>query len=101
MYTPFNLSEREYTNLRCGNNKQHIVNNNNLLKFDEDWRDEGYDIDNNKCIICMKNRKQIAYSCGHYINCINCAKKVIDTTAKCPICNKNIIHIIKIIINNY
>lgn len=63
----------------------------NKLKIQNDWKDVKLTDDDDKmCNICMSNRKQIIFNCGHYHTCFKCSRKIIKGNCKCPMCKSEI-----------
>jgi hypothetical protein len=54
------------------------------------------DTSSEECIICMSNTKDTVFAtCGHYMCCGDCCKRIFQTTKKCPVCRSEIIAIVK------
>lgn len=58
-------------------------------KLIEDEKLDDNDDENKFCVICLDNKKNcIIKDCGHYILCISCSNKLLESKdKKCPICN--------------
>mgnify|MGYP001419332980 CR=1 FL=1 len=53
--------------------------------------------DNQICLICMENAREIAFvDCGHLICCKVCSDQLMNSNRKCPTCRKIIEQAIKI-----
>jgi protein neuralized len=54
-------------------------------------------LDTPECCICFELAPNTAvYDCGHLCLCYDCAKRQKKVFGKCPICNKQILDIIRI-----
>ena len=40
-----------------------------------------------RCIICLENMKNAAFSCGH-VFCSDCCEEILSVSSKCPVCKK-------------
>jgi len=48
------------------------------------------------CIICMFNKRNVVFDCGHYSTCKKCANRINSENNSCPICRKKINRIIEV-----
>jgi hypothetical protein len=71
----------------------------NKLKVPHAWRDiraTAKTDDNDICNICMTNKRQIIFNCGHYHTCGHCTRLILKGNKECPICRreiKNVTHV--------
>lgn len=63
------------------------VKDNTYSNVDDESRDTETDVEEQKCIMCETNKKNIVLiPCSHTVGCIGCTKKLIQYTNKCPLC---------------
>jgi len=63
------------------------VRDNTYCNVDDETRDTTTDIDDDRCILCETNKKNIVLiPCAHSVSCISCSKKLIQYSNKCPLC---------------
>lgn len=48
------------------------------------------DIDETDCDICISNKKNVIFVCGHYVYCNVCVEKIYENNQSCPLCKKHI-----------
>lgn len=43
-----------------------------------------------ECIVCLKNLRQVIYSCDHFVACDMCTENIKKTNNQCPLCREQI-----------
>lgn len=76
------LENKSFHSLQTKNNKLQ-KENNTLVQLLEEKKNEK---ECRQCSICTINKVNCILSCGHFLFCVNCVKKVID----CPMCRAKI-----------
>jgi len=92
------------SNINPNNNPPNNPNNNppnnpNNINADVTNAEGGnVNISNSEdlCVICMSERRCIAFGCGHLCYCSNCYNEIKDKSRNCPLCRKRIENMLKI-----
>lgn len=78
-------------------NNVEMLRESTLTKKTFDVDDEKEEDEDKRCIICFENKiKYIFIPCGHFIVCGTCAKRVYETTSKCPTCRHRYTNLTKV-----
>ena len=82
----------------CCKRNNNNINNRNEVNRNEINRNENKNIsEENLCIICYQERRNIAFGCGHMCYCSNCYDKIkISNKNECPVCRKAIDNTLRI-----
>ena len=82
----------------CFKRNNNNINNRNEVKKNEINRNENKNNnEENLCIFCCQERRNIAFGCGHMCYCSNCYDKAkISGKNDCPICRKAIDNTLRI-----
>lgn len=78
----------EQNRLRFDNGEEHILDENGVgsAKVIPPSDDEPTKVVELQCVVCMENKKCIAFNCGHLCSCHACSREL-DT---CPMCRVKI-----------
>ena len=67
------------------------LKDNTYSTVDDESKDVSTEIEEQKCILCETNKKNIVFiPCSHSLSCVGCSKKIIQHSNCCPICRTTI-----------